>query len=102
MTCVICERRPANGNGQCHNCAAKIESERRKRQGPQPVKYLVYRGMVAGLVPNGKGTLKAVSMRLNPERLPKSRVIDLNHYCEGFSRDQIKRFKAAVLKVNGA
>jgi len=100
--CIICDRRPAaNERGYCTNCAAKIEAEQRSRSnGGEPVKYLHYRGNVVGLFPNGNGALEA---RLLPTKslgsIPKKHTIDLDRYCDGFSRAQIKRFKATVLKL---
>lgn len=103
MRCVICEKRPSlEGSGYCHNCNAQIEAEKRRKRRPAPVKYLVYRGHVVGLFPNGNGTLKAELLKREPERLPKSKVINLDRYCEGFDRDQIKKFKRCVLRLAGA
>ena len=99
MTCVICDRRPANGNGICHNCASKLEAQRKRKNGSQPQHFLTYRGNVVGLFPNGEGKLKARLLRRNPEHLPKSKTIDLNRYCEGFTREKIKDFKACVLQL---
>ena len=68
-------------------------------QNDKPVKFLTYRGNVVGLFSNGDGTLKSRLMNSNPERLPKDKTLDLNKYCPGFDRSQIKRFKACVLKL---
>ena len=100
--CIICDRRPAaNGRGWCAICTAQIEAEqRRRRQREEATNYLHYRGHVVGLFPNGNGTLVA---RLLPTKslasIPKKHTIDLDHYCEGYTREQIKRFKATVLRL---
>ena len=100
--CIICDRRPAaNERGWCATCTAQIEADQRRRSnGGEPVKYLHYRGHVVGLFPNGNGALEA---RLLPTKslgsIPKEHTIDLDRYCDGFSRDQIKRFKATILKL---
>ena len=102
MKCIICNHRPARTDeGYCANCAAQVEAERRRRaaQNDKPVKFLTYRGNVVGLFSNGDGTLKSRLMNSNPERLPKDKTLDLNKYCPGFDRSQIKRFKACVLKL---
>ncbi len=98
--CVICERRPAVDNGTCGNCKAKIDSETRRHQPVKPVKFLVYHGMAVALVPNGKGTLKTVAINRNPDTLPENKLLNLNRYCEGYSRDMIKSFKKAVLQAH--
>lgn len=97
--CVICGRRPRREDGYCANCAAKMAAEVRLRMSDKPEKFLVYRGNVVGLFPNGDGMLRARLLRRSAECLPKSRTIFLDHYCPGFTREQIKRFKAAVLKL---
>ena len=101
--CVICEKRPSrNGNGYCAPCDSKIAKIKRNNRSPKPTKFLVYRGNVVGLVPSGNGMLKGVKANINPLRLPKSRTLFLDKYCDGFERSQIKAFKAAVLKLYAA
>lgn len=102
--CVICGLRPARNGGYCANCEARVQKERGKngKNEQKLVKYLHYRGNVAGLLPSGNGTYKAVAVGTSLDRLPKGKVIDLDHYCEGFDRRMIKRFKKAVLQVCAA
>jgi len=102
VTCVICERRPANGNGFCHNCDSKLETQRKRKNGNQPKHFLTYRGHVVGLFHNGKGMLEARLLKRNPNNLPKRKTLDLNRYCEGFTRAKIKEFKACVLRLASA
>lgn len=97
--CVICNIRPARNGGYCSNCEARIKARKSTKHDSAIVKYLIYRGDVVGLVPDGNGTYKPVAVSTNPNRLPKDRTIDLDHYCEGFDRSQIKKFKAAVALV---
>lgn len=102
VKCVICNHRPARtAEGYCANCAAQVEKAREstRKHDAKPVKYLTYKGNVVGLFSNGDGTLKSRLMHGNPERLPKDKTLDLNKYCSGFDRSQIKRFKACVLKL---
>lgn len=100
--CVICERRPANGNGRCATCDSRIKSQSNCQKPDQPKHYLTYRGHVVGLYPNGNGTLKAGLLNRKPENLPKGKTLDLNHYCEGYTRDKIKAFKRCVLQLANA
>lgn len=103
--CVVCNHRPARTDeGYCSICASKIETEQRHKemQDGKPVKYLTYRDSIVGLFKNGNGKLKARLLGGNPDLLPKSKVIDLNHYCPGFDRSQIKAFKACCLKLANA
>lgn len=101
--CVICEQRPSRTEkGYCHNCNAKIVADRRNGKSPEPVKFLHYRGTVVGLYRNGNGngTLRAELLKRDIERLPKGKLIDLDHYCEGYSREQVKKFKRCVLRLS--
>lgn len=97
--CIICETRPAREGGYCANCNSKLQSDEKRKAADRASQFLTYRGHVVGLFPNGNGMLKARLLKRSPDRLPKSRTLDLNHYIEGFTRDQIKRFKSCVLKL---
>lgn len=98
--CIICDKRPAaNGRGWCANCTAQIEAERKRRRPVKATKYLHYRGNVVGLFPNGNGTLVARLLQSSFERLPKGKTLNLDKYCEGYTREQVKRFKATVLRL---
>ncbi len=97
MKCVICEKRPVKVNGQCVQCSGKIASMSKRKE--QPRHFLTYRGHVVGLYPNGGKQLIPRLLRCSAERLPKGKTVDLNHYCTGYSREVIKRFKACVLQL---
>lgn len=105
VKCVICTHRPARTDeGYCKTCASQIEAEQRHRrmQSEKPVKYLTYRGSIVGLFKNGNKKLEARLLRGNPELLPKSKVLDLNKYCPGFDRSQIRKMKACILQLVNA
>lgn len=103
VTCVICDHRPrAEGSRFCHNCGRKLEAEARRRGNGQPYRFLTYRGHVVGLFENGDGKLRGRLLNREPAKLPKGKTLDLNSYLPGFTRDQVKRFKAAVLKLAAA
>jgi hypothetical protein len=99
MKCIICERRPARDGAYCPNCNQKIEAEKRRAEPEKPVKFLTYRGHVVGLYRNGNGRLTPQLLQRSPENLPKSQTLNLNTYIPGFSREQIKKFKACVLQL---
>jgi len=100
--CVICDTRPAQDGGYCANCQAKIESDKNKRKADKPFRYLLYRDNVVGLYRRGDGKLTPRLCGRSPQYLPKSKTIDLDHYCQGYSREVIKAFKACVLSVVNA
>jgi len=96
--CVICGQRPANGHeGRCVQCHSKIVAMGKRPV--QPQYFLTYRGSVVGLYPNGDKTLKPRLLNRSVEHLPKGKTINLDHYCVGYSREVIKRFKACVLQL---
>ena len=100
--CLICEQRPARVKGMCPPCHDQVDKEARQRnaRANKPKYYLTYKGHVVGLYSEKGGTLKArYEPKINAGHLPKTITIDLNGYCEGYTREQIKRFKACVLQV---
>jgi hypothetical protein len=102
MKCIICERRPAGQDGVCANCASKVGAENRRRKPDEPFRFATYQGHVVGFFPNGNGTLKPRLLNRNPDKLPKSKTLDLNRYIEGFTRERVKGLKACVLKLANA
>ena len=99
MKCVICGRRPSRQGAYCQICADKLDSQKRRNGNGEPKHYLTYKGHVVGLYPAGEKQLKPRLLGRSAEHLPKGKTIDLNHYCQGFSREVIKRFKACVLQL---
>jgi hypothetical protein len=100
--CAICNRRPrANGSRYCANCQAKMDREKRLRRAEKPVKFATYRGHVVGFY-RRDGVLVPRLLRRKPEGLPRGKTLDLNHYIEGFTREQVKNLKAAILQLAGS
>ena len=99
--CVICGQKPANGDGIfCVNCKGKIDADKQRRKNDQPVKFLVYKDYVVGLYRNGEaGKYHGKLLGRDADKLPKNKTLNLNHYCEGYDRGQIKRLKAKVLAL---
>ena len=96
--CIICEKRPRyNGSAYCHDCELKIKAEQKRKQQRTPFRYIVWKGFVVGLFQNGKlGRYTPEPVFRNPKYLPKGKTINLDTYCAGYDRDQIKAFKRAV------
>jgi hypothetical protein len=99
--CAICGHRPKSKNGRfCSICQAKLDKEKRQRKAEQPFKFATYQGHVIGFYRNGKGgILTPRLLKRKPEGLPKGKTLDLNHYIEGFTRQQIKNLKSAILQL---
>lgn len=92
--CLICGVRPVAERGYCHDCLTSMAAEkRRKREARKADKYVTYRDVTVALHGNGDGEYKASFSTLNPERIPKSRLINLDTYCAGYTREQIKKLK---------
>ena len=100
--CIICDARPVEKGikaGYCKQCSDQLEAQKRARSGKDEVhKYLTYRGVVIAPKPSNKEAgvqmYKAERVFKNPETLPKGKTINLNVYCEGYDRGQVKKFKA--------
>lgn len=65
----------------------------------------MYRGVTVGLHKHkGKGngdngdTFTAEFITRDPEKLPKSKMINLDTYCKGFTREQVKKLKRLCLR----
>jgi len=102
--CLICETRPTrNGNGICRTCEQHIQ-KLSKPNGNGALFYLAYQGNVVGLYPKAgvKDTLIGQLVTNSVDSLPKSKVINLDKWCQGYDRDTIKRFKACVKSLAGA
>jgi len=102
--CVICDVRPTrNHNGICRACEQHIAKLSVKRNSGA-MYYLAYQGNVVGLFlkTGTKDTLTGQLVTNSIDALPKSKVVNLDHWCEGYDRDQIKRFKACVKSLAGA
>ena len=97
--CLICERRPAREKGYCGNCNAQLEAARRRKQKPRPFRYVTYQGTVVAFHKNGGGTLKPELSGRSPDKLPARTTINLDKYCPGFTRQQVKKLKACVREL---
>jgi len=97
--CSICFREPVKIHGHCHECDTRLKTIRAENKHSEPAKYLTYRGYVVGLYSVGHGDLKARPETRNADHLPKAKTLDLNVWCEGFTREKIKAFKACVLSL---
>jgi hypothetical protein len=78
-----------------------MDSEKRLRRAEKPVKFATYCGHVVGFY-RRSGVLVPKLIRRKPEGLPKGKTLDLNHYIEGFTREQVKNLKAAILQLAGS
>jgi hypothetical protein len=96
--CQICGLRPASTErGFCHNCQAQIEADKRRKQQPKPFRYVTYQGVtIAFHNGNGDKLTPRLIMR-DPLKLPKQLLINLNEYCPGFTRNQVKKLKRLCL-----
>ena len=103
--CHICNVRPATTDeGYCHNCQSQIEADKRRKRPAKPFRYVTYRGVTVGLHKNkgngGNGNVDTYTpeyITRDPEKLPKSKVINLDTYCKGYTRAQVKKFKRLCL-----
>jgi hypothetical protein len=95
--CLICGVRPSNGQSYCQYCTAQIEAEKRRKQEPRAFRYATYDGTTIEFHAVGKGVFKARYCGRNPDTLPQKLLINLDKWCDGFTRDQVKKLKRQVL-----
>lgn len=103
--CPICMKRPIKDGEWCAVCAGRIRADRQSRTPPKqsPIMYMHYRGHVIEWNPSCGGTkVRATLCNLPVEKLPAKKTLDLNKWCEGYTRDTIKSFKAVILRLNHA
>jgi hypothetical protein len=98
MKCVTCGEKPAVPNlAFCHNCQAKLDAERARLK-QKPEWYVTYEGYTVAIFRiDGKLTPKLI--KRDESKLPKSRTLNLNTYLPGYTREQIKNLKRAVLRM---
>jgi hypothetical protein len=108
LKCLICELQPRAADSlYCHNCGAQLKAGRTRKQVSEPSTFLVYQDNVVGLIPNGRKDAEGcdlftpVLLKRKPDSLPKGKTVDLNVYCEGYTREQIKHLKAVVKHTAG-
>jgi len=100
-SCPICELRPrAPEQPYCNNCQLQIEADKRSRKALRHGHFLTYKGFVVGLVRNDRGLWTPEALKRSADKLPKGRTIDLNTFLPGYTREEIKRFKVAVLRTH--
>lgn len=104
--CFICDTRPATRGIYCHNCYEHIQAEIRhsheSHKAPNPERFITYQGKVISMVNLGGGMGKYQASNKPPEKLPKVKTIDLNVFCEGFTREEVKRLKRLVLSLTNS
>lgn len=99
--CVICGVRPVSDKGRCHICNDQIAAAVIRKTTVKPEKYITYRGIVVGLFRTAENKLRGRSLRISVRRLPKNKTINLDTYCPGYSRTQVKKMKSACLMLGG-
>ena len=97
--CHICGLRPASTErGFCHNCQAQYEAEKRRKRAPMPYRYVTHRGVTVQFLKGEGEELKPQYCGRDPDKLPKRRLINLNQYCRGYTREQVKKLKRLCLR----
>lgn len=102
--CLICDRRHKSKGSYCRGCQTMIDQEKRelrKRRNPNgnAVKFVHYQGHVVGFFrKNSHLVARYIGMSLSG--IPKTKLINLDEYCPGFDRSQIKNLKATVLRLS--
>ena len=108
--CAICDRRPpAKGEMYCRVCQGEMDraeqdGKHRCQGWKQAWKFLHWKGVVVGIYLNGCGPDGQTWNRpqrvfKNLSQLPKAKVIDLDTYIPGFTRQQIAGMKKTLKQL---
>ncbi len=103
--CLICDERPAQIGCYCKPCkqqsAKGIRMAREAKVLAKPQLYATWRGMAIGFVFNpDTETFRAQRCNRNIDRLPKKILINLDAYVKGYTREQVKKIKAAIVTLH--
>ena len=113
--CINCDRayqrRPNGANGYCQRCQRRLNqalAADRRRKARQCWRYRLYRvihhkGHLVGVYEpsNGSKTYQSKALTIAKERVPKALLIDLDTYCKGYDRQQVKKMKKVVAQAYG-
>ncbi len=92
--CHLCGYKPRQGGSiYCHNCLGSLEAEVQRRKPEVALRYVVYQGTVVGFFPNGRGSYSARLLDRNPKGLTQSKVVYLDNFVPGYTRDHVKKLK---------
>ena len=108
--CFICGRRPpASGEMYCRVCQGEMdqtshEGQKRCQAWKKAWKFLHWKGVVVGLYPAeseqwGQPMVTPRRVFKGLGQLPKAKVINLDTYIQGFTRQQIKGMKATLKQL---
>jgi hypothetical protein len=64
-----------------------------------PNRYVTYQDKVISMIDLGHGMGKYTPAEIDPGKLPKAKTIDLNVFCPGLTREEVKRLKRLVLSL---
>jgi len=91
--CFICGVRPSNGGSYCKQCCTSIAAEKRRKAKPKVFKYVTWKGATMEFRAGKNGTFVPTPIKRDPDSLPQGLTINLNGYCKGYTRQQVKKFK---------
>ena len=118
--CFLCVYRPQPLDRRyglyCHQCWQKVEaakarakerSRQRKSYLPQYALFAHWKGHTVGYRPtgsNGHTLYQAVYLPnvTAPDKLPKGKLVNLNVFCPGWTRNQVKMFKRDITHLKKA
>lgn len=97
--CVICGRHKSIDGLYCRQHKIAVDKAM-PREKSKAFRYACYRGHVVGFYKTPNGNYKPSYVGMSLRSIPKSILINLDNYCPGFNRQQVKRLKAVVLRLS--
>lgn len=106
MPCLICQKHTVRvlykGRSECPTCAKRWDTEDKRRreakQQAKPWKWLSWKGMTVAVYLVGEGLEQRCKASTSWHGdIATSRLINLDLWCDGYTREQVKAMKSMVL-----
>lgn len=98
-SCLYCDRKLKLGLAVCQQHERMLATLKPKPKA-KPEYYVSYRGHVVAFHKNGGTSLKPDYLGM--VKIPrKAQQINLDEFCKGYSREQIRKLKTCVMRLAG-
>ena len=101
MKCLLCPKTRAKESRYCKYHTKILQNARKRKADPfaDAFRFAKYRQNIVAFMPQQDGTFRATYVGMNVNSVPKSKLIDLDVFCPGFTRPQVKKIKTAILAL---
>lgn len=101
--CLMCSKTRAKGSMFCRYHSKLVEPPKKLPSiYTQAFKFAKYQGNIVAFLPQEDGSFRPSYVGMNASKVPKSKLIDLDTYCPGYTRQQVKKIKNCILAMTSA